>query len=68
VAEAACQVPYTFSGDEKCLVTAIGEQCSVAIRNVRMPETIKRRDDSVEDDFQQWFEHYQVYPSDQYRH
>lgn len=58
--------PYTFSEDEKYLMTSIGEQCALAIRNAQMYETIKQRYNSVMDDFQQWFEHYQVYPPAQH--
>ena len=49
---------YRFSEDEIHLMTAIGEQCALAIRNAQMYADIKRRYDSVVDDFQLWFEHY----------
>ena len=54
--------PYTFSDDEKELMTALGEQCALSIRNAQMYHTIKRRYEGVVDEFQQWFEHYQTYP------
>ena len=54
--------PYTFSDDEKELMTALGEQCSLAILNSQMYHTIKRRYQDVVDEFQVWFEHYQTYP------
>ncbi|MBD3871666.1 MAG: GAF domain-containing protein [Acidobacteria bacterium] len=54
--------PYNFSDDEKQLMTALGEQCALSIRNAQMYHTIKRRYEHVVDDFQQWFEHYETYP------
>ena len=54
--------PYIFSDDEKQLMTALGEQCALSIRNAQMYHTIKRRYEDVVDDFQQWFEHYETYP------
>ncbi|MBD3851395.1 MAG: GAF domain-containing protein [Acidobacteria bacterium] len=54
--------PYTFSDDEKELMTALGEQCALSIRNAQMYHTIKRRYQDVVDEFQVWFEHYQTYP------
>ena len=54
--------PYNFSDDEKQLMTALGEQCAMSIRNAQMYHTIKRRYEHVVDDFQQWFEHYETYP------
>jgi signal transduction protein with GAF and PtsI domain len=54
--------PYTFSDDEKELMTALGEQCALSIRNAQMYHTIKRRYADVVDEFQQWFEHYETYP------
>jgi len=54
--------PYTFSDDEKELMTALGEQCALSIRNAQMYHTIKRRYEGVVDEFQQWFEHYETYP------
>jgi len=54
--------PYAFSDDEKELMTALGEQCALSIRNAQMYHTIKRRYADVVDEFQQWFEHYETYP------
>jgi signal transduction protein with GAF and PtsI domain len=54
--------PYTFSDDEKELMTALGEQCALSIRNAQMYHAIKRRYEGVVDEFQLWFEHYQTYP------
>jgi GAF domain-containing protein len=54
--------PYNFSEDEKELMTALGEQCALSIRNAQMYHTIKRRYEDVVDEFQVWFEHYQTYP------
>ncbi len=54
--------PYHFSDDEKELMTALGEQCALSIRNAQMYHTIKRRYEDVVDEFQIWFEHYQTYP------
>ena len=42
---------------------AIGGQCALAIRNAQMYAAIKRRYDSVVDEFHQWFEHYYTYPT-----
>jgi len=58
-------LPYEFSEDEIYLLTSIGEQCALAIRNAQMYETIKLRYEDVVVEFQQWFEHYCVYPSRQ---
>jgi GAF domain-containing protein len=54
---------YVFSSDEMHLIQAIGEQCALAIRNAQMYATIKRRYESVVDEFHQWFEHYYTYPT-----
>ena len=54
--------PYAFSIDEKQLMTAIGEQCSLAIDNARMYAAVKRRYDSLVDEFHVWFEHSQSGP------
>ncbi len=53
---------YAFSEDEIHLMGAIGEQCALAIRNAQMYAAIKRRYDSVVDEFHQWFEHYYTHP------
>jgi GAF domain-containing protein len=50
-------LPYRFSVDEQQLMTAIGEQCSLAIDNAMMFAALKRRYDALVDDFQIWFEH-----------
>lgn len=54
---------YHFSEDELHLMMAVGEQCALAIRNAQMYATIKRRYESVVDEFHQWFEHYHSYPT-----
>ncbi len=54
---------YQFSEDELHLMTAVGEQCALAIRNAQMYAAIKRRYESVVDEFHQWFEHYHSYPT-----
>ena len=54
--------PYLFSGAEKRLMTAIGEQCSLAIDNAKMFAALKRRYETLVDDFHVWFEHSQAYP------
>ncbi len=58
-------LPYEFSEDEIYLLTSIGEQCALAIRNAQMYESIKHRYDDVVVDFQRWFEHYCIYPDRQ---
>jgi GAF domain-containing protein len=54
--------PYPFSDDEKQLMMSIGEQCSLAIDNAMMFATLKRRYETLVDDFHLWFEHSQSYP------
>jgi GAF domain-containing protein len=54
--------PYTFSEDEIQMMTSIAAQCALSIRNAQMYEALKKRYNTVVDDFQQWFEHYCVYP------
>jgi len=54
---------YQFSEDEIELMEAIGGQCALAIRNAQMYAAIKRRYESVVDEFHQWFEHYYTYPT-----
>ena len=54
--------PYQFSEDELELMMAIGDQCSLIIDNARMYSALKRRYESLMDDFQLWFEHTQVRP------
>jgi GAF domain-containing protein len=54
--------PYEFSDDEIQMMKSIGGQCAMAIRNAQMYGALKSRYDTVTDDFQQWFEHYCVYP------
>lgn len=54
--------PYEFSAEECHLMLSIGEQCALAVRNAQMYQAIKRRYDSVVDDFQMWFEHFHSYP------
>ena len=54
--------PYRFSDDEKLLMMSIGEQCSLAIDNAMMFAALKRRYETLVDDFQLWFEHSQSYP------
>lgn len=57
--------PYSFSDEEIHMMTAIGEQAALAIRNAQMYAAIKTRYNNVVDDFHQWFEHYCVYPTSQ---
>lgn len=54
--------PYQFSEDELQLMTAIGDQCSLAIDNARMYSALKHRYENLVDDFQLWFEHTRVRP------
>jgi len=54
--------PYEFSEDEKQLMMSIGEQCALAIDNAMMFEALKRRYETLVDDFHLWFEHSQSYP------
>ena len=54
--------PYPFSEDEKQLMMSIGEQCSLAIDNAMMFAALKRRYETLVDDFNLWFEHSQSYP------
>ena len=54
--------PYPFSDDEKQLMISIGEQCALAIDNAMMFAALKRRYETLVDDFNLWFEHSQSYP------
>jgi len=54
--------PYAFSDDEKQLMMSIGEQCALAIDNAMMFAALKRRYETLVDDFHLWFEHSQSYP------
>jgi GAF domain-containing protein len=54
--------PYAFSDDEMQLMMSIGEQCSLAIDNAMMFAALKRRYETLVDDFHVWFEHSQSYP------
>jgi GAF domain-containing protein len=54
--------PYRFAVDELQLMTAIGDQCSLAIDNAKMYSALKHRYESLVDDFQLWFEHTQARP------
>ncbi|MFC2144481.1 GAF domain-containing protein [Acidobacteriota bacterium] len=54
--------PYAFSDDEKQLMMTIGEQCALAIDNAMMFAALKRRYETLVDDFNLWFEHSQSYP------
>jgi GAF domain-containing protein len=54
--------PYRFSTEELQLMTAIGDQCSLAIDNAKMYGALKNRYESLVDDFQLWFEHTQARP------
>ena len=54
--------PYEFSDDEKKFMVSVGEQCALAIDNAMMFEALKRRYETLVDDFQLWFEHSQSYP------
>jgi len=56
--------PYEFSDDEIQMMKAVGSQCALAIRNAQMYAALKNRYDTATTDFQQWFEHYCVYPTD----
>ena len=54
--------PYEFSDDEMQLMMSIGEQCSLSIDNAMMFAALKRRYETLVDDFHLWFEHSQSYP------
>ena len=54
--------PYAFSDDEKRFMISVGEQCALAIDNAMMFEALKRRYETLVDDFHLWFEHSQSYP------
>ena len=53
---------YRFSDDEKQLMVAIGDQCSLVICNAQMFAALKNRYDTMVDDFQLWFDHVHVHP------
>lgn len=54
--------PYEFSDEEKQLMIAIGEQCSLAIVNAMMFAALKSRYNTLVDDFNVWFESTCVHP------
>jgi GAF domain-containing protein len=54
--------PYPFSDDEKQFMNSVGEQCALAIDNAMMFAALKRRYETLVDDFHLWFEHSQSYP------
>jgi len=54
--------PYLFSDDEKQFMISVGEQCALAIDNAMMFAALKRRYETLVDDFHLWFEHSQSYP------
>ena len=54
--------PYQFSDDEKQFMISVGEQCALAIDNAMMFAALKRRYETLVDDFHLWFEHSQSYP------
>lgn len=54
--------PYRFSDEEVHLMGSVAEQCALAIRNAQMYDAMRRRYDSVVEDFHQWFEHTHVFP------
>ena len=56
--------PYQFSDDEIQMMKAVGGQCAMAIRSAQLYAALKNRYDTATTDFQQWFEHYCVYPTD----
>ena len=48
--------PYEFSEDELYLMTAIGEQCALAIRNAQVYAAVKHQYEDLVEDFHRWFE------------
>jgi GAF domain-containing protein len=54
--------PYEFSEEEIQMMTAVCEQCTLAIRNAQMYATLEQRYETVVDDFQLWFEARHAYP------
>ncbi len=48
--------PYEFSEDEIYLMTAIAEQCALAIRNAQVHANVKHRYEDLVEDFHRWFE------------
>lgn len=53
---------YQFSEDERHLMSAIGEQCALAIRNAQMYTALQHRYERLVDDFHQWFEQSYAHP------
>ncbi len=49
--------PYEFSDDELYLMSTIGEQCALAVRNAQMYSMLKSRYDDLVEDFHRWFDH-----------
>ena len=48
--------PYQFSEAEIYLMTAIGEQCALAIRNAQVYANVKHQYEDLVEDFHRWFE------------
>jgi GAF domain-containing protein len=57
------QRPYEFSEEEVFLMRGIGDQVALAIRNAQMYAAVKLQYRDLADDFQRWFEQYQVHPN-----
>lgn len=58
-------LPWQFSDDEVYLLTAIAEQCALAIRNAQMYEAVRHRYDMLMEDFHRWFDHVTYAPGPQ---
>jgi len=58
-------LPWQFSDDEVYLLTAIAEQCALAIRNAQMYEAVRHRYDMLMEDFHRWFDHVTYPPGPQ---
>jgi len=57
------QRAYEFSEDETFLLRGIGDQVALAARNAEMYAAVKHQYRDLAEEFQRWFEQYQVYPA-----
>ncbi|MEW6363362.1 MAG: GAF domain-containing protein [Acidobacteriota bacterium] len=50
--------PYEFSDDEIYLMTMVGEQCALVIRNAQLYSGLKERYETLVTDFHNWFDRF----------
>jgi len=50
--------PYRFSADEIYLMTIVGEQCALLIKNAQLYSQVKQKYDRLMVDFHSWFDRF----------